>query len=150
MIGRAIPAKGFPWLKHCTAAEAASRCCKRCGSELNEKNRSGYCRAHRQEAQNGPPPQFGELVAKHYAKDIAEILGVTATTVYRWAQRKGFALKVAHRGGASHLNTTPAPPQVVTLPVTAKQWCQQCERRVSAAEASACRSQFCKAQAVAA
>lgn len=119
------------------------KACTTCGKSLGRKNVSGLCKLHRYNSKVVMPTNFAVLAQGKYAAQLAQELGVHVDTIRNWAYRIDLQLAPAPR-------TKPRPTIVASQPVPAvKSWCGQCERRVSVAEASACRSQWCKAKVAA-
>ncbi len=135
MTGRPTAASGFPWTTHRTVAE---KTCTTCDKLLGRKNKSGLCLKHRYNSKVVMPTNFAVIAEGKYAAQLAAELGVHVDTIRNWAYHIDLQLAPAPR--------TRARPTIVASQSAApsKSWCSQCERRVSFAEASNCRSQWCK------
>lgn len=163
MTGFPTAARGFPWVTHRTVAEIErhpfarrnldAKVCQTCGIRLDSRNQTGFCKAHHRAAHLPSETEFAAFAEGKTAYFVSRRYGMHQTTVRDWAIRLGVKLAPSICGRPATRKPMPvindmqsvAAVSVAAACSVGKSWCEQCQRRVSAVQAAACRSPFCKA-----
>lgn len=84
-------------------------------------------------------------------RDVGQRFGMSKSAVARTFRDWGLPTRPVGWDARTAKPRRPEPKSIAVVPrwQPPRPWCSQCERRVSANEAGACSSQFCKAKAVA-